>query len=470
MDNRVQVPDRVQWSEGMLLTPQHFQQDDIYWHALLTHQMSQLQPYYWGLLDLKIDEAAIRTGKVRVLSLHAVMPDGLIVQYPAPGQDDSLMRDVSTEAALRENKPLKIHLVVPVRTEGAASRSSSIQRYDSTAGELELDENTGQERTEVCRLRPRLDLFAGDKVPAKYVSLPLLELRRDLGGHFNLTEYHPPLLRTGASRFLGDAGLAARLATLTTQIRSKARELLGIADGENRNGAGNGNGTARSNLIAQRLVSGLPALEVLVRSGCAHPFNLYVALAQLVGQMAGVGGDPVPMLLDSYRHDDLAPGFHKTLRHLTAVLSKLNAAYEVSAFERANDDTFAYAIGAETRPERLIVELKPSNGQTPQALTEWLTRACVGSAPLMPLLRQRRLSGARVRPLPPDQITALGVSGGAFYEIVNQAVEQDGKLVPVIRPGMPLHIVGSTGTSAPSAIVLYTPNPRHKKTNGANHG
>lgn len=447
------VPEAVQWSEGMLLTPQHFQQNDIYWHSVLRHQMAQLEPHYWGLLDLQLDEAALRGGKIRVRSLHAVMPDGLVVQYPAPGQEETLVLDVSADARLRENRSLTVHLAVPVRAEGAASRASSIQRYDSVQGALELDENTGEERVEVCRLRPRLSLIAGDQVPAKYVAMPLLEVRRDLGGHFELTGYHPPLLRIGASRFLGDAALATRLEALATHVRAKAKELLGVADGDAPAVCGN----AHQDRAVRRLVTALPPFEVLVRAGTAHPFALYVALAQLVGHMAGLNDDPIPMLLDPYRHDDAAPGFYKALRQLTAALAKLHSAYEVSAFERIGDGVFARNLAAGLRTERLIIELRPASGQPPDALGRWLSQACVGAAPLVPLLRRRRLPGARVRPLPPEQAAALGAPSGALYEIVNQAIEHDDKLVPVIQAGTALQIHGASNGQAPAAIVLYTP-------------
>lgn len=457
MSNGVRVPEALQWSEGMLLAPQHFQQNDIYWHALLAHQMAQLEPHYWGVLDLKLDNDALRAGRVRVLSLHAVMPDGLVVQYPAPGQDDALVLDVSADA--QDNRPLTVYAVVPVRAEGAASRASSIQRYDSVAGALELDENTGEARVEVGRLRPRLTLLAGDQIPAKYVAMPLLQLRRDLGGHFDLTDYHPPLLRIGASRFLGDAALATQLELLATRVRAKAKELLGIVDGE----APVANGNVAQHRIVRRLVTALPPFEVLVRSGTAHPFALYVALAQMLGQMAGIAADPIPMLLDTYRHDNAAPGFYKALRHLTMVLGRLNAAYEAIVFERKADDLFAAALGAQVRSDRLVIELKAAPGQTAQALAQWLNRACIGAAPMIKLLRERRLPGARARALTPGQVPGLSAGNGLLYEIANQAIEQDGKLAPVIQPGVPLHIQGAADATAPAAIVLYLPNGNGKK-------
>ncbi|MBI3897233.1 MAG: type VI secretion system baseplate subunit TssK [Gammaproteobacteria bacterium] len=459
MDKDTRVPDLLQWFDGMLLTPQHFQQNDIYWHVLLRHQMAQLQPHYWGLLDFKIDETAVRGGKVQITALHAVMPDGLVVQYPASDQADNLSLDVSAEPALRADKPLKVHLVVPVRADGAASSASSIQRYDSVKGEIEQDENTGDGNVEVCRLRPRLSLLCGDKVPAKYVSLTLLEVRRNLGGHFDLTEYHPPLLRLSASRFVGDNALQTRLEALGAQIRAKARELIGVTD----NAPARPIANAYHQQVVSKLVTALPAFEVLVRSGVAHPFEVYVALGHIVGHMAGVGADPMPLLLDAYRHDDAAPAFFKALRYLTSLLAKLNAAYEVAAFEHVREDLFSLMLAANAGVDRIVIELKPQPGQTPQALAQWLSQACIGTAAAIPLLRQRRLPGARVRPLPPEQVTAMGLPGGVLFEVVNQTIEHDNKSVAVMQPGSALHIQGASSLTVPAMIVLYTPNRINKR-------
>ena len=71
VDNQPSVPEAVSWSEGMLLSPQHFQQNDIYWHALLQHHLSVLQPHCWGVLELALDPTELVKGRVVVERLRA---------------------------------------------------------------------------------------------------------------------------------------------------------------------------------------------------------------------------------------------------------------------------------------------------------------------------------------------------------------------------------------------------------------
>lgn len=463
MDVLTRVPEPIQWSEGMPLAPQHFQQNDIYWQALLTHQMFQLEPHYWGVLDLKLDESALRAGRIVVSSLHAVMPDGLIVQYPASDERATLELDVSKDPELHAGKPLLVQLAVPVRAEGSASRVSSIQRFDSVPGTLDRDENTGDSPVPVGRLRVRLSLQSGERIPAKYVSLPLLQVTRDLGGQFDLTEYHPPLLRTGAAAFLGRGGLQHHLEELARLVRGKAKELSGVV--------GEGSAGIRNDYqlnVVRQLVAALPEFEIVARMPEIHPFRCYGALARLVGQVAGICAEPLPMLLPPYRHNDLAPGFFQAIRHVSEVVGKLSAAYSPVGFTLARDGVFTCELPRGIRTDRLIIEIKPRKGSGLQAAEQWLRHAYIGSSPTLPLLRERRMPGGRVKPLSAAQLTSLGAHNGAFYEIANQAIQDGDKLMPVIQKESVLTIEGPVTADAPAAIVLYVPTRQGSGEGGSN--
>ena len=47
------------WHEGLFLQPQHFQLEDLHFQSLLTPFHRLLQPYFWGIGDLDIQEAAL---------------------------------------------------------------------------------------------------------------------------------------------------------------------------------------------------------------------------------------------------------------------------------------------------------------------------------------------------------------------------------------------------------------------------
>ena len=157
MTSRAVVDDPVLWYEGMLLTPQHFQQHELRLQRLLRHQMEQLDPYYWGVLRLEYDPARLDDGVLQIDRLHAVLPDGLVV---IRGRDDGrpslgegrLTLDLSGHPALKiPGSRVRVYLMVPEHVDGAASDRGAVRRYDSFTGPQAEDDNTGEDPLAVLR-------------------------------------------------------------------------------------------------------------------------------------------------------------------------------------------------------------------------------------------------------------------------------------------------------------------------------
>lgn len=104
------LPEKIQWAEGMLLTPQHFQQQDHYWQAMLQFSRALQQPYHWGIVDCQIDQAALHEGQLVVEKLQAVMPSGLFVQYPPHEPQTPLAVDLTQ---LKMGTSCTVQLAVP---------------------------------------------------------------------------------------------------------------------------------------------------------------------------------------------------------------------------------------------------------------------------------------------------------------------------------------------------------------------
>lgn len=457
MDISALLPEAVQWSEGMLLSPQHMQQNDIYWAHQLRHLASCLQPYYWGILDLACDETALAAGMLKLERLHAVMPDGVPVQYPGhlvDGHGQPLQLDLKKVDGWTDG-PLRVYLGIPVRAEGAASVTSRIQRFDPVPGSLEADENTGEDRIEVGRLRPRLELLPGIRVPAKFEAFPLLEVVRDAGGHFRVGPYHPPMIRLSAASFLGQDQIGLRLDSLIETIRAKIRDLVGGREVDDN--IGGLDRDARQQLFAARhLASMLPVLELRLRARVTHPYDIFLCLAAMAGQVAALGANPTPPVVNAYRHEDCLAGFSSLLDFIEARLRLVTPPFEAMLFDRISDTGFARRLPDDLRPDTLVIELRGRNGVNSAILRQWLMQARIASDDLMPVLEQRRLPGAAVRQLDANHFGGLNVADGAqLFEITNKAIDVGDKLVPVIRQGRALMVQGPTDGHAPREIVLH---------------
>ena len=74
---------KVVWTKGMFLMPQHFQAQDEYFEQALHFRASTSSFANWGLSGLGIDEASLVNGLFTLRHCEGVMPDGLAFEMPA---------------------------------------------------------------------------------------------------------------------------------------------------------------------------------------------------------------------------------------------------------------------------------------------------------------------------------------------------------------------------------------------------
>ena len=77
------IVDPVEWFEGMLLAPQHFQLMNARVDSLVAWHTLAAAPFSWGVRRLVFDHGLLPAGVLRVLALDAIMPDGTAVTYSA---------------------------------------------------------------------------------------------------------------------------------------------------------------------------------------------------------------------------------------------------------------------------------------------------------------------------------------------------------------------------------------------------
>ena len=135
---------KVMWTEGMFLQPQHFQQQDRYVGRQLEGRLSSSAPWPWGFFALQVDDAALLQGRIVVNSARGVLPDGLV--FSVPGDDPAPAAfEVPVDA-----RDQVVVLAVPMARPGVAEsdveagetampprfRASNIEVADSHAASL----------------------------------------------------------------------------------------------------------------------------------------------------------------------------------------------------------------------------------------------------------------------------------------------------------------------------------------------
>src|SRR4029077_7151583 len=168
------LPEAIQWHEGMLLAPQHFQQQGLRHEELLAYHLRLLAPFQWGVTHFRHDPVLLVNGMYRVTELEGIMPDGLVVYHGAEGSQP-LDIDLTPLGDEMKQRPVTLNLVVAARKLGEPPIKGDLPRYLSIEGQPIVDENTGESELRIPRLRPRLSLLAGDTTPKKYVGFPLTQ-------------------------------------------------------------------------------------------------------------------------------------------------------------------------------------------------------------------------------------------------------------------------------------------------------
>src|SRR5580658_2479462 len=105
---------KILWSEGLFLRPQHFQQQTRYIERLLETRSSALRSHSWGCVELELERDLLAIGKLGLRRAVGVFPDGTPFRMP---EDEPLPTPLDIATNVRDETA---YLVVPVRQPSAA--------------------------------------------------------------------------------------------------------------------------------------------------------------------------------------------------------------------------------------------------------------------------------------------------------------------------------------------------------------
>ncbi len=317
---------RVVWSEGMLVAPQHMQQQDLYHERLLDERIAALSPYRWGVVAAEIDPGALGSGQLRVTKFVGVLPDGLSLSFEGKDPEAPPARPIG-EHFPPAQAICEVYLAVPKEREGvpsisteqagAVTQSTKAARARFRAATRPVADVTGNgaDLSMAFARRNTVVLF-GDEPRDDFDAVKIAEIVRDGTGAFlNGEAYIPPALRVDASAFL--MGGIRRLLALMV---AKQRQLAG-----NRNQRGGASiefnaGDVTRFLQLSTVNGAIPILAYAAANGEISPSQLYLLVIQVVGQLATFSPDVEPWSLPVFSHTDLRGTFEELFARATAML------------------------------------------------------------------------------------------------------------------------------------------------------
>ncbi|MCY1263704.1 type VI secretion protein [compost metagenome] len=305
---------RVVWSEGMFLRPQHFQQHDRYLETLVDGRCRPMQAGGWGFSELRLDEALLSQGKLALLRARGVLPDGTPFNIP---DDDVAPPPLLIDPSLRD---AVIHLGLPLRRAGSRDtveegEAPGAARYVSQVRDVRDDNAAFESRAPVAVGGKALRLLAARDGLGEYACVGVarvVEKRADNAVQLD-EAYIPPLLDVAVS-----APLQAFRSELLGLLHQRGEALAGRVVAS---GAGGASEIADF-LLLQLVNRAEPLVAHLARLSPLHPESFYREAVALAGEFSTFSSNQRrPQEYPAYEHDDLQASFAPVMLALRQALS-----------------------------------------------------------------------------------------------------------------------------------------------------
>lgn len=307
---------KVLWTKGVLLTPQHLQSQDRFLEELVRFHVASMTFSPWGFGRLEMDREALAGGDVAVAEAAGIFPDGL--PFDVPGSEPSPPPRPIEEHWIPDADALHVWLAVPeLRFGGYNVSTNAIDRHTRYVAEVvtRRDENTGLAEKPIQVARKNLRLLFERETIEGHVTLPLARIIRGAAGAFQLDPaFVPPLIDIGASDHL--MAIARRIVEV---LSAKSSGLSGARRQRSKGLADFGVADVANFWLLYTVNTWLPEFRHLYETRHGHPEQLYAAMVGLAGALTTFSTTIHPRDLPAYDHTDLTNRFREldeTLREL----------------------------------------------------------------------------------------------------------------------------------------------------------
>jgi type VI secretion system protein ImpJ len=305
------LPQRVVWSEGMLVSPQHFQQSDLYHENLLNSRLAALAPQTWGVHTLEMDQGALASEQVGVARFQGVLPDGTALSFQTADAEAPASRAVGAHFAPAQ-PALDVFLALPKERRGVPSiapentDAADFRRARFRAVSRTVDDLSGESAEQSIVFAQRnLSILFGDEPSDDFDTIKIAEITRTPSGALALNQtFIPPLLCCSASPFL-----MTHLRRLLALVTAKQRQLSQERQQRDAASVEFGANEVTRYLQLAALNAALPFLVHAGRAGDISARELYLFLIQMLGQLSTLASEADPTSLPAFCFADLRTTF-----------------------------------------------------------------------------------------------------------------------------------------------------------------
>lgn len=426
---------KVIWTEGLFLQPQHFQQHDRHLAAQASARLAATASYGWGLQSLTLDGAALALGKVAVIAAKGVMPDGVAFdiasQDPAPAALDvpADTRDQLVVLALALPRP------GVAETDAEGDVGSMPPRFQAAEVEVGDSNVTGQRVAPLQIGRLNLRIMLARDCEEGYATLGICRVVERLADNKLVldTTYVPPTLDCA-----GNDILSAHLRELHGLLHQRGEALAARLAQPGRAGVGE----IADFLLLEAINRQEPLVAQWRQTSLLHPRDVYFLGCALAGELSTFREKRRPTPLPAYLHDDPARCFKPLMDDLRLSLSMVMEQTAIPIPLQERKYGVRVAIIADVELQRTAQFVLAVNAQLPgDALrARFPTQVKIGTVERIRDLVNLQLPGVTLRPLPvaPRQIPYH--AGFSYFELETRGNDMWKQLET--SGGMAMHVAG----------------------------
>lgn len=305
---------RVVWSEGLFIKPQHFQQQQRHVEYNIDERVSSVSSYLSGVSELALNPEYLSFGRIAIERAVGVMPDGTVFRIPQEDpmpdaleiNDDSLANQIVYLAL-----PLRSDSLMEVSYQDAQGsgrylvKKEEVRDIHTPQGDMAL--------VDVSPIHPRLMLEKQDR--STYASIAIariLEKRPDgsvmLDPNFIPCHYN----------VVGIPSLHRFITEMSGLMRERAKNIAVRIGSPNQGGVAD----VSDFMLLQALNRLQPKLQHLASLRSLHPERLFQVLSEICGELATFTSESrMPPQFNVYHHEMPTESFQTLMVNLRQALS-----------------------------------------------------------------------------------------------------------------------------------------------------
>ncbi|CBL44796.1 Bacterial protein of unknown function (DUF876) [gamma proteobacterium HdN1] len=443
------------WHQGLFLQPQHLQYADQYHRDFATALVAHTRPHHSGLIELDIDQDALRSGAFQCKQIEALFPCGTWICFP--GNAILPPRNFETYWVDRKQN-LTVWLALKRLLPGDTNLTVTGSRHESASAKTRyVTSNTGTEYPDnfqnsgSAQVKPIdyvLQFCFGNEPEdlEEYIFLPVAEITQE-GKEYRISEHFiPPCINIGASRAITNT-----LLTLKSNLMGRARLLESYKSSGANDRTALSNAALNNHLALQTLARYIPLLVHLVEGERIHPFDVYGVLRQLAGELSvfsnkmdvGIEAGDTDLSLPPYDHQRLGHCFYRALDIIGQVLGELTIGPELLvSLKREESGKFAGVLTREffERKHSVYLLLRTRENFSDLA-ANFLNHAKLGATGQVDVYARRSLPGVHLMHLQGKPIGVTGQANTQYFMIEKEGHEwgyiQDGGQIGLIWNNAP---------------------------------